>query len=218
MGGRYGSLIKVGVLASGRGSNLQALIRWQRARMLGATIELVICNHRGAAALQLARSAGIDAEVCEYDRKDDVERRAAQCRMSQLFEERGIELIVLAGYDRVLLPEFVRRWEGRIINVHPSLLPAFAGGLHAQADALRYGVKVTGCTVHLVTEDVDGGPVISQAAVPVFPEDTQETLSARIREQEHRLLPMAVRDFAERRLSVEGRRVTVIGELSERDR
>ena len=195
------------MLVSGRGSNLESLLRWQRAGMLGAGVRVVISNRPGARALDVARSYGVEALVCEQPRGEG--REAAQSRLLGELEERAVELVVLAGYDRILGPELVSRWAGRIINVHPSLLPAFGGGLHAQEDALRYGAKVSGCTVHFVTEEVDAGPIISQAAVPVLPDDDAETLGARIREQEHALLPAAVRAFAEGRLSVSGRQVVI---------
>jgi phosphoribosylglycinamide formyltransferase-1 len=197
--------LRVGVLASGRGSNLEALLRWQRAGALRAEVALVASNRAGARALEIARAYGVETLLCEERVAGG--REAAQLEMSDAMVARGVGLLVLAGYDRVLAPAFVRRWEGRAINVHPSLLPAFGGSLRAQAAALRHGVKVTGCTVHFVTEEVDSGPIISQAAAPVLPGDDVESLSARIREQEHRLLPAAVRAFAEGRLAAEaGRR------------
>lgn len=203
------ALTKVGVLVSGRGSNLEAILGWQRAGMLHAEVTVVICNHEGARALELARAHDVEARVYAYNRRDERERERSQVEMSALLLARGVGLVVLAGYDRVLVGSFVREWAGKIINVHPSLLPAFGRGLHAQADALAYGVKVSGCTVHFVTEDVDGGPVISQAAVPVLPDDDVDALSARILAQERRLLPAAIRLFGLGCLGVEGRRVVV---------
>lgn len=200
------------MLASGRGSNLEAILRWQEAGILGAEVVVVICNHNDARALEIARSYGVEAAVFEYHRKDFEERERAQAGMSALMQERGVGLVALAGYDRVLVPQFVQRWTGRMINIHPSLLPAFGKGLHAQGDALDHGVKVSGCTVHFVTEDVDGGPIISQAAVPVLPGDDLKSLSARILEQEQRLLPAAVRLFARGCLRIEGRRVVILEE------
>ena len=202
---RWWALLRVGVLASGHGSNLAALLRRQAAGTLDAEIALVVCNRPGAGALQVAASHGVEARLCEQ--RPPRSREEAQAEVSALLEGRGVGLVVLAGYDRILAPGFVRRWAGRVLNVHPSLLPAFAGSLHAQRDALEHGVKVAGCTVHFVTEDVDGGPIISQAAVPVLPGDDEGSLSARILEQEHQLLPDAVRAYALGRLKVEGRRV-----------
>lgn len=157
----------------------------------------------------MAQADGVEAVACDGPARPSREER--DLRMSDVLDERGVGLVVLAGYDRILSPAFVRRWSGRAMNVHPSLLPAFRGSLHAQRDALEYGVKVTGCTVHFVTEDVDGGPIISQAAVSVLPDDDEESLSARILEQEHRLLPEAVRAYARGELQVVGRRVMRVG-------
>ncbi len=134
-------------------------------------------------------------------------------RLLQQLQQLSPDLIVLAGFDQVLGPQVVDTFRYRIINIHPSLLPAFAGTLHAQADALDYGVKVAGCTVHFVTNEVDAGPIIVQAAVPVMEDDTAESLAARILEQEHRILVEAVRLFAEGRLRIEGRRVRVLYQL-----
>lgn len=193
------------MLASGRGSNLEALLRWQRAGVLGAEVVAVVSNRASARALDVARSHGVPALACAQTASQT--REDVQLEMSAQLERRAVGLVVLAGYDRILAPAFVRRWEGRIMNVHPSLLPAFPGGLRAQRDAVESGVKIAGCTVHFVTEDVDAGPIIAQAAVPVMPGDDEESLSARILEQEHALLPEAVRAFAQGRLRVEGRRV-----------
>ncbi len=200
------TVLRVGVLASGRGSNLEALLQWQSVGALGgAEVVLVVCNRAGAGSLEVAASHNVEAVLCEQKRPQT--RAEAQMQVSALLEERAVQLVVLAGYDRILAPAFVRRWAGRCINVHPSLLPAFGGSLHAQRDALEYGVKVTGCTVHFVTEDVDRGPIISQAAVSVLPEDDVQSLSARILAQEHTLLPAAVRAYAQGQLSVQNRRV-----------
>ncbi len=193
------------MLASGRGTNLQALLQWERAGALQAHIGVVISNRSGAGALRVAEKAGVEAVTCGHLSGPSREER--DLHMAEILEGRGVDLVVLAGYDRILSSAFVRLWSGHAINVHPSLLPAFRGGLHAQRDALQYGVKVAGCTVHFVTEDVDGGPIISQAAVSVLPDDDEESLSARILEQEHRLLPEAIRSYARGELQVVGRRV-----------
>lgn len=203
-------MLRVGVLASGRGSNLQAILRWQRAGLLRAQVVLVICNHADAPALDLAGQQGVETHICLLQKR--VHREAVQMQMSRLLAERGVGLVVLAGYDRILAPGFVQQWAGKMMNVHPSLLPSFAGSLHPQADALRHGVKVTGCTVHFVDENVDGGPIISQAAVAVLHGDDSESLSARILEQEHRLLPAAIRAYADGRLRIDGRTVVTRGE------
>jgi len=202
-------VVRVGVLASGRGSNLESLLRWQTAGTLGAEVVLVLCNRAGAGALEVAARYGVEAAVCAQAKGQD--RETAQMEMSSLLEDRGVQLVVTAGYDRVLAPAFVRQWQGKAINVHPSLLPAFGKSLHAPAEALHHGVKIAGCTVHFITEDVDGGPIIAQAAVPVLPEDDLTALSARILEQEHRLLPEAVRAYARGRLQIADGRVLYAG-------
>ncbi|MCS6800782.1 MAG: phosphoribosylglycinamide formyltransferase [Chloroflexota bacterium] len=199
---------RIGVLVSGRGSNLQALLNAQAAGQLGGEIVVVISNHAGVPALERAAAAGVPTVV--HERAAFPSRKAQHLAICETLLSYGVEIVVLAGFDRILHPEVVRQFAGRILNVHPSLLPAFAGGLHAQADALEYGVKVTGCTVHFVTEEVDAGPIILQAAVPVFDDDTVESLSARILAEEHRLLPEAVRLLAEGRLRIEGRRVRIV--------
>ena len=199
---------RIGVLVSGRGTNLQALLDAQAAGNLGGEVVVVVSNHAGIPALERAAQAGVPSVVLE--RQEFPTRLLHHRAIADALVAHGVEIVVLAGFDRILHPEVVRRFEHRILNVHPSLLPAFAGGLHAQADALAYGVKISGCTVHFVTEDVDAGPIILQAAVPVMDDDTVETLSARILAEEHRILPEAVRLLATGRLRVEGRRVRVL--------
>jgi phosphoribosylglycinamide formyltransferase-1 len=196
--------MRVGVLVSGRGSNLAALL--DDAAQPGAPyqIAVVISNRPAALALDRARAAGVAAVVIE--RSAFAGRAEQQREMVRVLRAHGVGLVVTAGFDSILVAEVVAAFPQRIVNVHPSLLPAFAGTLHAQAAALAYGVKVSGCTVHLVTAEVDGGPILAQAAVPVHDDDTVETLSARILEQEHRLLPRAVRLLAEGRVRLEGRR------------
>ncbi|GIW06489.1 MAG: phosphoribosylglycinamide formyltransferase [Dehalococcoidia bacterium] len=199
---------RIGVLVSGRGSNLQALLDAQAAGTLGGEVVVVISNHAGVPALERAAKAGVPTVVLERDAFES--RKAQHLAICEALVSHNVDIVVLAGFDRILHPEVVRRFQQRILNVHPSLLPAFAGGLHAQADALDYGVKVAGCTVHFVTEEVDAGPIVLQAPVPVLDDDTVESLSARILEEEHRILPEAVRLLAEGRLRIEGRRVRVL--------
>lgn len=201
---------RIGVLVSGRGSNLQALLDAQAAGRLGGEVVVVISNHAGAPALDRAAAVGVPTVVLERDAFPT--RKAQHLAIAETLADHGVDLVVLAGFDRIVHPEVVRRYEGRILNVHPSLLPAFAGGLHAQAEALAYGVKIAGCTVHFVTDDVDAGPIVLQAAVPVLDDDTVESLSARILAEEHRILPEAVRLFSEGRLRIEGRRVRILPE------
>lgn len=200
--------LRVGVLVSGRGTNLQALLDGRRREELPAEIVVVVSNYPGVAALERAALARVPTRV--VPRADFPSRQAQHVAIADCLATFDVGLVVLAGFDRILDPAVVKRFAGRIMNVHPSLLPAFAGTLHAQAEALAYGVKVTGCTVHFVTDEVDGGPIILQAAVPVREDDTVETLAARILCEEHRLLPEAVRLFAAGRLRVEGRRVRIL--------
>ncbi len=206
--------IRLGVLVSGRGTNLQAILDAIACGQLHAQVALVVCNHTGAPAITRARTAGVPVEV--YEAADYPSRLDGQMAIADRLEQAGVDLVVCAGWDRVLCPQFIRQFDGRIINVHPSLLPAFGGGLHAVRQALEYGVKVTGCTVHFVTDEVDAGPIILQAAVPVLPCDTEHTLAERIRAQEHHLLVEAIRLFTQRRLEIEGRIVRIKAEQAYR--
>jgi phosphoribosylglycinamide formyltransferase 1 len=201
------SKLRLGVLASGRGTNLQAILDAIAKGQLEAEVAVVVCNHTGAEAISRAQSAGVLVEV--YELKDYPSRLAKQRAIAARLFAENVDLVVCAGWDRVLEDEIVERFAGRMINVHPSLLPAFGGGLHAIKDALVYGVKVTGCTVHFVTTELDSGPIISQAAVPVMQDDDVKTLAARIRKEEHRLLVEAIRLYGEGRLRVMGRTVSV---------
>jgi phosphoribosylglycinamide formyltransferase-1 len=198
-------MLRVGVLASGSGTNLAALIAAQKDGRLGATIAAVICNVPGAKALDRARDAEIPAIL--VDHKAHASRETFEAEIQRQLEAHGVDLVVLAGFMRILSPGFVSRWHGRIVNVHPSLLPSFPG-MHAIRQALAAGVRFTGCTVHLVDEGTDTGPVLAQAAVPVLPDDDEASLHARVQKEEHRLLPWVVRLFAEGRIRlVEGRPV-----------
>jgi phosphoribosylglycinamide formyltransferase 1 len=199
---------RVGVLASGRGSNLQALIDAQKRGELGGEIAVVFSNVEGAAALDRARRAGIPAVFRDHRgrRREDVDAEVAQILVTH-----AVDVVCLAGYMRLLSPGLVRAFEGRILNVHPALLPAFPG-LHAQRQALEHGAKVSGATVHLVDAGLDSGPIVAQEAVRVLPSDDEDTLAARILEAEHRIYPRAVRALLEGRCRVEGRRVIVEGE------
>jgi phosphoribosylglycinamide formyltransferase-1 len=207
--------LPVGVLVSGRGTNLQALIDATRQPDFPAHIVLVGCNRAEALAVQRATMA--ELRVCLADRARVSGRRQRQRILLDGLRAAGAQLVVLAGYDEVLSPEFVAAFAGRMLNTHPSLLPAFGGTMHAVARALEAGVKVTGCTVHLVTDEVDGGPILLQRCVEVLDDDTPETLRARIQAQEHLLLPAAVRAFAEGRVFIEGRRARVIGSVERRE-
>jgi phosphoribosylglycinamide formyltransferase-1 len=198
----------LGVLVSGRGTNLQAILDAIAAEQLNAEVALVVSNHADAYAVERATAAGVPVEV--HERAEYPSRLAKQLAIARRFDAEGVDLVVCAGWDRVFKEEFVERFAGRIINVHPSLLPAFGGGLHAIRDALHYGVKLTGCTVHFVTNDVDAGPIICQAAVPVLPGDNEQTLAQRIHIEEHRLLVEAIRLFGQERLRLLGRVVEIL--------
>jgi len=194
------------VLASGRGSNLQAIIDAIEAGRLDALLAVVISDRPEAQALERARKHG--AEALFLDPKLHQGREAFDRAVLAVLQEHRVELVCLAGFMRILTPIFVQTFKGRIMNIHPALLPAFPG-LHAQRQALERGVKVAGATVHFVDEGVDTGPIILQAAVPVLEDDTEETLSARILAEEHRIYTRAIQLFAEGRLSIIGRRVVI---------
>jgi len=200
--------VKVAVLVSGAGTNLQALLDASQTPGFPARIALVGCNRASAAAIARAEAAGVP--VCLADRDAYPRRVERQRRLLEALHRADVELVVLAGFDEVLVPEFVASFSGRMLNTHPSLLPAFGGTLHAVEQALDHGVKISGCTVHLVTDELDGGPILLQACVEVRADDSVESLHARIRQQEHGLLCDAVRAFAEGRVRVEGRRARVI--------
>jgi phosphoribosylglycinamide formyltransferase-1 len=210
--GRPREPLAVGVLASGRGSNLQALLDACAAPGFPARVVVVISDREHAPALARARAAGVEAVW--VNPKDFTTRESFDLALVRELEKRQVGLVCHAGYMRILSPAYIRTFAGRALNIHPSLLPAFPG-VHAQRQALEHGVKVAGCTVHFADEGMDTGPIVLQAAVPVMPDDTEETLAARILEQEHRLYPEAVRLFAEDRLEIVGRRVIVKGASKE---
>jgi phosphoribosylglycinamide formyltransferase-1 len=194
------------VLASGRGSNLTAILDACETPAYPARVAVVISDRERALALDRAQARGVPARF--LDPKDSADRAAYDAALAEAVEAHGAGLVCLAGFMRVLGPTFVRRFPGRIMNIHPSLLPSFPG-LAAQRQALEYGVRVAGATVHFVDEGVDTGPIILQASVPVHADDTEETLAARILREEHRLYPEAIRLFADGRLRLAGRRVMV---------
>jgi phosphoribosylglycinamide formyltransferase-1 len=200
--------LKVGVLISGRGSNMAALIRAAEAPDYPAEIACVVSNRAEAPGLEIAAAAGIPTAVVSHRSHPD--RESFDRAVSAKLEKHGVELVVMAGFMRIMSPWFPSRWANRLINIHPSLLPAFRG-LHVQQQAIDAGVRLSGCTAHFVIPDLDSGPIIAQAAVPVLEGDTVETLSARILRQEHRLYPEVVRWFAEGRIAVDGPRVAVAG-------
>lgn len=194
---------RLGVLVSGRGSNLQALIDAVHDRRLDATIAVVISNVPSAPALVRAAAAGIETLVAPH--RDWPSREAYDEDLAAALRKRQVDVVCLAGFMRRLSGRFLEQFAGPVLNVHPSLLPAFPG-VNAAAQALAHGVKVAGCTVHLVTPELDAGPIVSQAAVPVLPSDSAEALAARILVEEHRLLPEAVALVMAGGWRVEGRR------------
>ncbi len=186
---------RVAILISGRGSNMAALIAAARDPSYPAEVVLVVSNRPDAAGLALARDAGVKAVVIDH-RPFRGDRVAHDAAVDAALRQAGTEVVCLAGYMRILTPLLVDGWQGRMLNIHPSLLPAFPG-LHTHAQALAAGVKLHGCTVHLVAQAVDEGPILAQAAVPVLPGDDAETLADRVLVQEHRIYPLALRCFLE---------------------
>jgi phosphoribosylglycinamide formyltransferase-1 len=200
--------LKLGILISGRGSNLQALIDACTTPGFPAEIAAVLSNNAGAGGLDRAKEAGIACVVVDHRAFDD--RAAFEQRLIAVLEDHGVELVCLAGFMRLLTENFVDHWRDRLINIHPSLLPAFRG-LHSHERAIEAGVRFSGCTVHFVRPAMDDGPIIIQAAVPVLPGDDADALAARILEAEHRIYPAAVRLIAEGRTRVVDERVQLDG-------
>lgn len=199
------SPLRVGVMISGRGSNLQALIEACADPACPAEIVVVVSSRADAPGLARSAAAGIPSAVVAHR-----ERRDFAAEVDAQLCGRQVELVCLAGFLRVLDTAFVEAWRDRMVNIHPSLLPAFPG-LHAQRQALAAGVRFAGCTVHFVRPEIDTGPIIAQAVVPVLPEDDEASLSARILEVEHRLYPLALRLIAEGRVRVAGGRAEIAG-------
>jgi len=205
------ALPRITILVSGRGSNLGALIDAERRGRLGGTIAAVLSNRTDAPALAIASAQGIAAQAIEH--RGYADRDAFEAALAAAIDASEPDLVVLAGFMRVLGAAFVARYDGRMLNIHPSLLPAYPG-LHTHRRALADGVRVHGCTVHFVTADVDHGPIVMQGAVAVHEEDDEATLAARVLAVEHQVLPAAVRAFCEGRLVIAGRRVRVKGEVA----
>jgi phosphoribosylglycinamide formyltransferase-1 len=200
--------LSLGVLASGRGSNFQAIVDAIESGRLDASVKLLVVDNPGAFAVERAKKHSIESlylNPAEFATKDDFFRRIAE-----ELGARRVELVVLAGFMRIVRKPLIDAFRNRIMNIHPALLPSFPG-LHGQKQAVDYGVRISGCTVHFVDEGMDTGPVIIQAAVPVFADDTEDRLSERILKLEHRIFPEAIRLFSEGRLRVEGRVVTIAG-------
>lgn len=200
-------LLKIGVLVSGSGSNLQSILDACAAGRLKARVVCVISNVADAYALERAQAAGVPA--LHLDHRAHSGREAYDQALVTTLREFGAELVAMAGFMRIITPVLLDAFPMAVMNIHPALLPAFPG-LHAQRQALEYGVKVAGCTVHLVDPGTDTGPIIMQAAVPIVEGDTEQTLSARIQKEEHRIYPEAINLFAAGRLSVNGRRVEIL--------
>lgn len=200
--------VSLGVLISGGGTNLQAIIDAIEAKKLAAKIEIVFSNKADAYGLVRAKKHELPTAV--LDHKAFLSREAYDQTVVDLLRARGVELVVLAGFMRLLSPVFVKAYSNRIMNIHPALLPSFPG-LNVQKKAVEHGVRFSGCTVHFVNEECDEGPIIIQAVVPVFPDDTEASLAARILKQEHQIYPRAIQLYSEGRLRIEGRKVFVEG-------
>jgi phosphoribosylglycinamide formyltransferase-1 len=200
--------VKVGVLISGSGSNLQALIDACAKAHFPAEIALVISNKPDVHGLLRAKNAGIPAHVISH--KDHATREAFDDALGRLLELHLVEIVCLAGFMRLLTPEFVKRWDNKMLNIHPSLLPAFKG-VHVHEQVLKAGVKFSGCTVHFVRPDVDSGPIVAQAVVPVLAGDTPEMLATRVLAEEHKIYPEALRLLASDEISIVDERVIIRG-------
>lgn len=201
-----GRQLPIGVLISGSGTNLQSIIDGIEAQALDAKIEVVLSNKANAYGLVRAKQHNLFTAV--LDHKSFVSREAYDHAVVEILRRSGVELVVLAGFMRLLSPVFIEAYSNRIMNIHPALLPAFPG-LHVQRRALEHGVRFSGCTVHFVNQECDEGPIIIQAVVPVFPDDTEEALAARILKQEHRIYPRAIQLYAQGKLRIVGRKVLI---------
>ena len=198
--------LKVGVLASGGGTDLQSIIDSSESGMIDAEVVVVISDKKDAFSLKRAKKHKINAYFVDPKGKD---RTAHEKEINRILKENSVELVVGAGYMCVLSKSFVKKWYGKLINIHPAILPSFKG-TNGQGDALEYGVKISGCTTHFMDEEMDHGPIILQAAVKVLPGDDRDKLAARILEIEHQILPRTIQLFAEKRLKIEDRKVTIL--------
>jgi len=199
-------MINIGVLASGRGTNLQAIIEAIEEGKIEGEIKVVISDNPDAYALKRAQQYNIDTRYInfkEFKKREDYDKE-----IIKTLEEKKVDLVVLAGYMRILTPYFIKTYKNRIMNIHPALLPSFPG-LHAQRQAVQYGVKVSGCTVHFVDEGMDSGPIILQQAVEVKDDDSEESLAERILREEHQIFPQAIQLFSQGRLIIKGRKVFI---------
>ena len=199
-------MINIGVLASGRGTNLQAIIEAIKEGKIEGRISIVISDNRDAFAFKRAKQNNIEIEYVNF--KSFKNREDFDKEIIKILKEKKIDLVVLAGYMRILSPYFIRAYQNKIMNIHPALLPSFPG-LHAQRQAIEHGVKISGCTVHFVEEGVDSGPIILQKAVEVSNDDTEESLVEKILKEEHHIFPQAIQLFSESRLMIKGKRVFI---------
>jgi phosphoribosylglycinamide formyltransferase-1 len=197
--------LRVGVLASGQGTDLQSIIDASENNMIDATVVVVISDKKEAYALERARKHNIMPVFID---PKGISRKEHETQIDKTLNKFNVELIVKAGYMRLLTPFFVNKWFGKLMNIHPALLPSFKG-VNGQGDAIEYGVKISGCTTHFTDEEMDHGPIILQAAVQVAENDTRDSLAARILEVEHQILPRTIQLFAENRLSIQGRIVHI---------
>ena len=207
--------VRLGVLISGRGSNLQAIVEAIERGDLSAEVQIVISNRADAAGLERARNHGIETAIIDHRKfasREDFDRAVLATLTAK-----SVELVLCAGFMRLLSHVMLEAFPNRILNTHNALLPAFPG-IHGPRDAIEYGVKIAGCTVFFVTEGVDTGPIIIQAAVPVLADDSEETLAARIVAQEHRIFPEAIRLYQQGRLKIVGRKVEILGDAAEDSR
>lgn len=198
--------IRIGVLASGKGTDLQSLIDASEAKMINAHVVVVISDNQDAYALKRAENHGINAYFVNPKGKTKADHEK---EINRLLSEYAVDLLVGAGFMRMLSPRFVKKWYGKLINIHPALLPSFKG-TNGQGDALKYGVKISGCTTHFIDEKMDHGPIILQAAVPIYQDDDREKLASRILEVEHQILPRTIQLYAEGRLRIKGRKVIIL--------
>ena len=199
-------MINIGVLVSGRGTNLQAIIEAVEEGRIEGEISIVVSDNPDAYALKRAKQYNIETQYIDFNKFKN--RENYDKKIVEYLKEKKVDLVVLAGYMRILSPYFIRTYKNKIINIHPALLPSFPG-LHTQRQAVEYGVKVSGCTVHFVDEGVDSGPIILQKTVEVKDNDTEESLAERILKEEHQIYPRAIQLFSEGRLIIKGRKVFI---------
>lgn len=211
--------LRLGVFASGRGTDLQSILDAQKAKRIQSQVVVVIADKADAGSIERARKLGVAAEALVPDAKLPKERRARdqEERIVKVLDHFRVDLVVLAGYMRLLSPTFVRRYPNKIVNIHPALLPAFPG-LHGQRQAIEWGARIAGCTTHFVDEHTDHGPILLQAAVGIAPDEAEEALSKRILEVEHQLLPRTIHLIEQGRVRVEGRRALLDPDASWREK